>query len=30
MVVGAVIGISTGPGMVGLFGMGKEVTTVGK
>ena len=30
MVVGAVIGVSTGPGMVGIFGMGKEVTTVGK
>ena len=30
IVVGAVIGISTGPGMVGIFGMGKEVTTVGK
>ena len=30
MVVGAIIGISTGPGMVGIFGMGKEVTTVGK
>lgn len=30
MVVGAIIGVSTGPGMVGIFGMGKEVTTVGK
>ena len=30
IVVGAIIGVSTGPGMVGIFGMGKEVTTVGK
>ncbi len=30
IVVGAIIGVSTGPGMVGLFGMGKEITTVGK
>lgn len=29
-VVGAVIGISTGPGMVVIFGMGKEVTYKGK
>ncbi len=30
IVVGAIIGVSTGPGMVGIFGIGKEVTTVGK
>lgn len=30
IVVGPIIGVSTGPGMIGLFGMGKEVTTVGK
>lgn len=30
IVVGPIIGVSTGPGMVGLFGMGKEITTVGK
>lgn len=29
IVVGAIIGISTGPGMIGLFGMGKEVTILG-
>ena len=30
LVVGPIIGISTGPGMIGIFGLGKEVTTVGK